>query len=119
MKKLEADANVSTQNVYKLFISSVQHKLNFLACTTPNFEDLLNERAKSISDELLPNLMKKIAYNQQHRNIFLLPTKDGGLNILKPKDLSREYKRSVQLSKPTSHSLPESELEQQQIKQEK
>ena len=39
LRKLAAHANVSPQNVYKAFTSSVQHKLTFLARTTPNNED--------------------------------------------------------------------------------
>ena len=45
----------------KKFTSSVQHKLTFLATTTPNFEDLLKECKISISDDLLPNLLKNPA----------------------------------------------------------
>ena len=52
LKKLAAHANVSPQNVYKSFTSSVQHNLTFLARTTPNIEDLLKESEISINDEI-------------------------------------------------------------------
>ena len=65
LRKLAARANVSPQDFYKSFISSIQHKLTFLARTTPNIEDLLRECEKSINNELLPNLLKSPAYNQK------------------------------------------------------
>ena len=43
LKKLASHANVSPQNDYKSFSSSVQHKLIFLARTTPNIEDRLKK----------------------------------------------------------------------------
>ena len=90
LKKLAAHANVSPQNVYKLITSSIQHKLTFLARTTPNFEDLLRESEKSINDEPLPNLLRSPAYNEKLRNIFSLSIREGGLNILKPEDRFNE-----------------------------
>ena len=82
---MAADANESPQNVQKSFILSVQHKLSFFSArTTLNIEQLLEEYDKSISDELLPNLIKNFAYNQTYQNIFLLPIKEDGLNILEP-----------------------------------
>ena len=65
LKRLAAHANVSPQNVYKSFTSSVQHKLTFLARTTPNIEDLLRECEKSIYDALIPNLFNNPAYNEK------------------------------------------------------
>ena len=43
LKKLAAHADVSPQNVYKSFTSSVRHKLRAIARTTPNVEDRLQE----------------------------------------------------------------------------
>ena len=86
LRKLAAHANVSPQNVYKLFTLSVQHKLTFLARTSPNIEFKLGVREKSINDELLPNLLKNPNYNPKYRDIFLLPIRHGGLNILKHDD---------------------------------
>ena len=76
-KKLALHANVSSQFIYKSFTLSVQHKLTFSARTTTNIEDVLKECDKSINDKLLPNPMKKPAYNQKYRNIFWLPIKEG------------------------------------------
>ena len=115
LRKLAAHANVSHQNFCKSFTSCVQHKLTFLASKTPNFEDLLRECEKSINYELLPNLLKNPAYNPKYRNIFSLPIREGGLNILKPNDRHNEYERSIQLSRLFSLSLPEAELKQQEI----
>ena len=40
LRRLAAHSNVSPQNDFKSFISSVRHKLTFLARTTIDFEDL-------------------------------------------------------------------------------
>ena len=118
LKKLAAHANVSPQNVYKSFTSSVQHNLTFLARLTPDIEDLLKECEESINDKLLPNLLKNPPYNQKYREIFSLPIMEDGLNILKPEDCFKEYGRSVQLSSPLSLSLHGAKLKRQQIIQE-
>ena len=54
--KLAAHANVSPQNVYKLFTSSDQHSLTFLARKTSNIKDLLKEGEISINNELITTL---------------------------------------------------------------
>ena len=118
LRKLAAHANVSHQNFYKSFTSSVQHKLTFLACKTPNIKDPLRECEKSINYELLPNLLKNPAYNPKYRNIFSLPIREGGLNILISNDRLNEYERSIQLSRLLSLSPPDAELKQQEIKHE-
>ena len=89
--------------------------MTFLARTTTNIEPLLKECAKTINDELLPNLLKNPAYNPKYRDIFSLPRREGGLNIIKPEDRLKEYERSVQLSSPLSIFLSEVKLKQQQI----
>ena len=118
LKKLSIYANLSPQNVFKSFASSVRCKLTFLARTKTKIGDLPKEDEIIINDELLRNLLKNPAHNQKYGNIFLLPIWEGGLNILKPDDRSKEYERSVQLSRPLSLSLPKAELKQQQIVQE-
>ena len=85
-RKAAARTNVSPQNVYKSFTSSVPQLFSFLARITTNIEDLLPENEKSINDEILPNLLKNPAYYGNYRNIFSLPKKEVGLNILKPED---------------------------------
>ena len=72
-------------------------------------------RNQTINDDLLHNSLKNSNYNPKYRDIFALPIREGGLNILKPDDTLIEYERSVQLSSPLSVSLPEAELKQQQI----
>ena len=56
LKKLGDHAYVSPQSVFNPFISLVQRKLTFLACTTPNIEDLLEECEKSKLNSILRKL---------------------------------------------------------------
>ena len=113
LKQLAARSNVSPQNVYKSSTSSVQHKLIFLARTTPNIKDPLKECEISINDELLPNLLKNPAYNQKYRNIYSLPIREVGLNIFKPQDRFKENE-----TVKSTVLIFEAELKQQQIIQE-
>ena len=110
LKEQAAHANVSPQNVYKLFTSSVQHKLTISARTTPIIVYLLRKCEITINNELLPNLLENPAYNQIYRSIFSLPIREAGLKILNPEDLYMENERSVELSNPLSLCLPEVEL---------
>ena len=92
--------------------------MTILARETPKTENQLNECEKSINDELLAKLLTNPNYDQKYQNIFSLPKKEGGMNIIEPEDRFKEYERSVQLSSLLSLSLPEAELKQQQIIQE-
>ena len=90
LTKLAAHGKISPQSFLKSFPSLGQHKLTFLARTITNIEHLLKECAKTINDELLPNLLKNPAYNPKYRDIFSLRRREGSLNILKPEDRLKE-----------------------------
>ena len=66
----------------------------------------------STNDEVLPNPLESSACKQKHPNVFSLPIRESGLNILKPESRLEEYNRSVQLSTPLSLSVLEAELKQ-------
>ena len=61
--KLATHATVLTRNFYMSFTLSALHKLNFLGCWTTNIEDPLQERERSIKNELLPDLLN-LAYKK-------------------------------------------------------
>ena len=48
---------VSPQNVYKSFTNGLQHKLTFIARTTPNADSLLREAEKIIDEKLIPSML--------------------------------------------------------------
>ena len=61
-------------------------------------ELFLQETEKTISEKLLPALTGKTTHTEEHRLLFSLPLKNGGLNILSPDDRAGDYPRSVALS---------------------
>ena len=106
LRKPAAHANVSPQNVYKPFTSSIQDKLTFLARTTPNIEDLLRECEKSINDELLPNLLKNLAYNPKYRDIFSLTIRRVAWTSLKPMTALRNMNDQFSCQVPYPYLCP-------------
>ena len=95
LQKLAKHAKIAAQNVYKFLTNSVQHKLTFLSRTTPDTFDLLEEA------------------DETYRDIFSLPVREGGLNIIRPEVL--EYERSKTISEPLSLG-DVSNIESEQLK---
>ena len=93
-------SKVSPQNVYKSFTNGLQHKLTFIARTTPNADSLLREAEKIIDKNLIPSMLNHPSYSDRYRKVFSLPLKEGGLNILLPEDRANEYERSIRVCEP-------------------
>ena len=93
----------------------MQHKLTFLSRTTPDTFDLLEEAEKVINDHLIPNLVCNTNYDETYRDIFSLPVREGGLNIIRPEDRTLEYERSKTISEPLSLG-DVSNIESEQLK---
>ena len=115
LQKLAKHAKITPQNVYKCLTNSVQHKLTFLSRTTPDTFDLLEEAEKFINDHLIPNLVFNTNYDETYRDIFSLPVREGGLNIIRPEDRILEYERSKTISEPLSLG-DVSNIESEQLK---
>ena len=95
LEKLAKHSKVSPQNVYKPFTNGLQHKLTFIARTTPNADSLLREVEKIIDKNLIPSMLNHLSYNDKYWNVFSLPLKEGRLSILLPEDRANEYERSI------------------------
>ena len=102
LQKLTKHAKIAPQNVYKCLTNSVQQKLTFLSRTTPDTFDLLEEAEKVINDHLIPNLVCNTNYDETYRDIFSLPVREGGLNIIRSEDRILEYERSKTISEQLS-----------------
>ena len=113
--KLAKHAKTAPQNVYNCLTNSVQHKLTFLSRTTPDTFDLLEEAEKVINDHLIPNLVCNTNYYETYRDIFSLPVREGGLDIIRPEDRILEYERSKTISEPLSLG-DVSNIESEQLK---
>ena len=100
LEKLSQHAKTSPQNVYKAFTNGVQHKLTFITRTTPNSNSILHATENVIKDKLIPSIVHHPSYDDKHRQIFSLPVREGGLNILTPDDREHEYERSIKITKP-------------------
>ena len=118
LNKLSKHAKTSPQAVYKCYTNGVQHKLTFISRTTPNCESLFEETEKVIKDELIPSLVNHNSYNDKFRDIFALPVREGGLNILQPEDRVDDYTRSKLLSDPLAmNETMNAEVEQERFMQ--
>ena len=100
LEKLAKHSKVSPQNVYKSFTNGLQHKLIFIARTTPNTDSLLREAEKINDKNFIPSMLNHPSYNDRYRKVFSLPLKEGGLSILLPGDRANEYERSIQICEP-------------------
>ena len=90
--------------------------LHFLSRTTPNSELVLNESEQVIADSLLPNLIGNGVDTRNCREVFSLPVRDGGLNIMLPTDREEEFQRSKAVSVCLENPDPlDCELSQQQM----
>ena len=99
-EKLANHSKVSPQNVYKSFTNGLQHKLTFIARTTPNADSLLREAEKIIDKNLITSMLNHPSYNHKYRKVFSLPLKEGGLSILVSEDRANEYERSIRICEP-------------------
>ena len=89
LEKLAKHSKLSTQNVYKSFTNGLQHRLTFIAKTTPNADSLLRKAEKIIDKNLIPSMLNHPSYNDRYRKVFTL--KEGGLSILLTEDRANEY----------------------------
>ena len=60
----------------------------------------------TISQNLIPNIIGNETNAMKFRDIFSLPTREGGLNIVLPGDRDKDYERFVTLSNCLSNADP-------------
>ena len=76
----------------------------------------MNESEQVITGSLLPNLIGNGVDTRKYREAFSLPVRDGGLNIMLPRDRDEEFQRSKAVSVCLENPDPfDCELSQQQM----
>ena len=58
----------------------------------------MNEPEQVIVDSLLPNLIGNGVDKRKYQEVFSLPVRDCGLNIMLPRDCDEEFQRSKAVS---------------------
>ena len=90
-------------------------KTDILSRTTVS-ELVLNESKQVIANSLLPNLIGNGVNTRKYREASFLPVRDGGLNIMLPRDCEEEFQRSKAVSVCLENPDPfDCELSQQQM----
>ena len=79
--------------MHKYFKDGLQHKLAFIAWTTSNTDSVLREAKEIIDKIIIPAKPNHPSHNNNYRNVFSIPVKDGGLIILLREDQAKESQR--------------------------
>ena len=67
LRKLTVIAKSSPQNAFKALTNGIEHKLTFIARTTPLSREPLESAETVIAKELIPALVSNTAYNEKFR----------------------------------------------------
>ena len=103
-EKLSKMAKTSPQNAYSSYTKGIQNKLSFLTRTTPEAFKKMDEFEKNVRQQLLPSITGKSHITDEDRNIFALPLRMGGLDLLSNKDFSKHYEWSRAICDPLENS---------------
>ena len=115
LEKLAKHIKVSPRNVFKSFTNGLQHKLTFIARTTPNPGSLLREAEKKLIKFLYLQCWIT-PLTMRYRKVFSLPLKEGGLSTLLPEDRANEYERFIRFGDPLqNHNAVDAEFHQEEI----
>ena len=79
-EKLSKIAKTSPQNAYSCYTKVVQNKLSFLARTTPEAFQKMDEIEKNVRQQLLPSITGINHITDEDRNLFALSLGLGGLD---------------------------------------
>ena len=90
-EKLSKIAKTSPQNGYSCYTNGVQSKLSFLTRTTPEAFKKMDEIENNVIHQLLPSITGKNHITDEDRNLFALPLRMGGLDLLSNTDFPRNY----------------------------
>ena len=99
-------AKISPQKAYSCYTKGVQNKLGFLTRTTPEAFKKTNENETNGGQQLLPSITGKNHKTDEDRNLFALPLRMGGLDLLSNTDPSRNYDWSQAICDPLGNSDP-------------
>ena len=91
-------ASSQPHTAYSAFTHGLSNLWLFLCRTTPNIHHLLEPLEETIRTNFIPTLTGRAPPNDIERKLFSLPARLGGLNIISPSSLSREYEASQLLT---------------------
>ena len=105
IKKLTTIAQSQPHAAYAGFIHGEQHKFGYFLRTLEGISDMLKPLDDTINNEFIPALFGT-TITDQDRELFSLPSKDGGLGI-RPisSNSNRAHHTSVTLTKPLIESI--------------
>ena len=113
VKDIEELARLATdepQAVYTCYTKAVSHRWTFIQRTIPEISHLFTPLEEAIRDKLIPALVgRKI--NDVEREIFSLPVRYGGMNILNPiEKTDQEFRASVYITEDLSNIIKNQEI---------
>ena len=85
---------------YSGFTHGVSHLGEFLCRTTPNIAHLLEPLEQIICAKFIPDLTGHDSPSPIERRLLSLPNRLGGLNIISPSSLYREYDAYLSVTAP-------------------
>ncbi len=106
LQKLSLYAKTSPQNAYCCLTKCFQQKINFVIRTTPQTSNVMEKVESALRNQFIPALTGHEPPDDNLREVYALPLRLGGLNILNPSTLTDDYTDSIELSKPLSHGNP-------------
>ena len=116
-EKFSKIAKTSPQIAYSCYTKGVQNKLSFITSKTSKHLTKWMKMRKKVRRHLLRSITGKNHVTDEDRNLFALPLKMGGLDLLSNTDFSRNYDWSQAICDPLENSDPEiAETEQTLIK---
>ena len=99
VKRLASIATTHPQEAYAALTHGLTGKWVYFMRTIPNIADMLKPLEDAIRLKLIPAITGKSGINDLTRDLFALPVRLGGLNILNPSTMSsKEYDASVKVT---------------------
>ena len=89
LKTLTAFSKTEPQAAYSAFVFGFKGKWNFIQRTMPNCAPLLQPLEDLLRNSFIPTLTGR-TMSDMEREIFSLPTRDGGLGIQNPSETAQQ-----------------------------
>ena len=101
VEKLAEIAKTEPQAAYAAYVHGEQHRFSYFMRTIPGMTDLLAPLDCAITEKFLPALLGSTAISATERNMYALPTRNGGLGIPVLREIAEnEFQTSLQMTAP-------------------